>query len=228
MEQSKKMSNSTKILAIFSVILILLLVGFLILKPTLTVFSVGPSEDANGSDQVSGGNIIETKQKQAPAETPTPESPETTEPQATEGGIIATAEKQPVQQEVLISEENKTKLPAPIISVQWADNGSLTQYVDACGTLSTVGATYTLNQSVSSSGTCFNITANNVVINCNGFTITSGSSGYGIDARNTTAGASAFTGLQALKCNINGSSTSIYAIAHPFFFLLLHKVPVEA
>jgi hypothetical protein len=42
----------------------------------------------------------------------------------------------------------------------------------ACGILSTTGETYTLQNDVSSPGTCFSIQANNVTLNLNGHTIT--------------------------------------------------------
>ncbi|UCD20994.1 MAG: hypothetical protein JSW08_00385 [archaeon] len=41
--------------------------------------------------------------------------------------------------------------------------------IDACGTLSSANTIYTLNQSVNSTGTCFNITANNVTLDCAGY-----------------------------------------------------------
>ncbi|RLG13900.1 MAG: hypothetical protein DRN66_03310 [Candidatus Nanohalarchaeota archaeon] len=64
----------------------------------------------------------------------------------------------------------------------WADNGSAAQTVDACGTLSTANAIYTLNQSVNSSGTCFTITANNITLDCAGHTInySQSSQGYAV------------------------------------------------
>ena len=54
----------------------------------------------------------------------------------------------------------------------------------ACGALNVQNAVYVLNQSVNSSGTCFNITANNVSLDCSGYTInyTQISTGYGITA----------------------------------------------
>jgi len=60
--------------------------------------------------------------------------------------------------------------------------------IDACGTLSNDGATYTLNQSVSSSGTCFTIDANNITLDGNGYWInySDTSDGYGITASSKT------------------------------------------
>ncbi len=50
-----------------------------------------------------------------------------------------------------------------------------------CATLNTENETYYLNQSISSNGTCFNITANNITLNFNGFNITGNTTGYGIN-----------------------------------------------
>jgi parallel beta-helix repeat protein len=56
----------------------------------------------------------------------------------------------------------------------------LDPYVDTCGVLSTADSVYTLNQSVVSNSTCFNITANNVTLNGAGFTINySANASYG-------------------------------------------------
>lgn len=41
-----------------------------------------------------------------------------------------------------------------------------------CGTLSTAGATYVLQNNVTANGTCFTVTANNVVLDLNGHTVT--------------------------------------------------------
>ena len=54
----------------------------------------------------------------------------------------------------------------------------------SCGVLSEAGKTYTLTQNVSSTGTCFNITAQNITLDCNGNWITYSTGGlednYGI------------------------------------------------
>ena len=44
--------------------------------------------------------------------------------------------------------------------------------IDSCQNLSAVGTTYTLTVPVTSTPTCFNVTAENVTLDCNGFTIT--------------------------------------------------------
>ena len=60
----------------------------------------------------------------------------------------------------------------------YVDNGSLIQNnVTDCGGLNTTNAVYTLTGNVSSNGTCFNITANNVTLNGNGYMINSSSGG---------------------------------------------------
>lgn len=53
----------------------------------------------------------------------------------------------------------------------WADDGNLTQNVDGCNVLNTTNATYTLTSDVNSSGTCFNVTAENVTLDCDGYWI---------------------------------------------------------
>lgn len=66
----------------------------------------------------------------------------------------------------------------------WTDNGTSTQNVNDCGTLNTTNAIYTLTQDVNSTGTCFNIQANNITLDCNGYEINYSSDGgdneYGI------------------------------------------------
>ena len=49
--------------------------------------------------------------------------------------------------------------------------------VSSCSELNIIGANYTLLQNLSSSGTCFNITANDIGLNGNGYTVTYGTSG---------------------------------------------------
>lgn len=60
----------------------------------------------------------------------------------------------------------------------------LTNYISttsACGTLNTANKYYSLNQSLSSNGTCFNITANGVTLDFAGYTITGNTTGFGIN-----------------------------------------------
>lgn len=62
--------------------------------------------------------------------------------------------------------------------------------ISVCGTLGEQDAVYTISQNISATGTCFNIEANNVTLDCQGNTITyatSGSGGYGVySTRNNT------------------------------------------
>lgn len=62
-------------------------------------------------------------------------------------------------------------LSLSIASATWTDNGQAVQNVSDCGTLNTTGATYTINQSITASGRCVTIIANNTILNGNGFTI---------------------------------------------------------
>jgi len=54
--------------------------------------------------------------------------------------------------------------------------------VSACGTLGTANTIYQLTQNVSVGGTCFNIGANNVTLDCQGYTITATSQAYAYGA----------------------------------------------
>lgn len=60
------------------------------------------------------------------------------------------------------------------------------QNVTACGNLSTANTIYILNQSVNSTGTCFNILANNITLDGAGYTInySQNETGYGINITN--------------------------------------------
>jgi len=76
-----------------------------------------------------------------------------------------------------------------------------------CGTLSVPNSVCTLTQNLASSGTCFTVAANNVTINCNGYTI-SGPSNYmfyyGVYSnRNYT---------QVQNCKINGFGSSVFFV----------------
>lgn len=99
-----------------------------------------------------------------------------------------------------------------IINSSYTDNGSLAQIVNDCGNLNTTNGVYTLSNNVNSSTTCFNIRANNITLNCNGYEInyshTGSTVGYGIN----------ITGYNYTKVNncriLEGKSTinSKYAI----------------
>ena len=77
--------------------------------------------------------------------------------------------------------------------------------VSACGTLSAAGTTYNLTQDVSVDGdTCFTITAENITLNCAGFSIT---------GNNTTATYGAYSNqynTTIKNCIISNFSTGIY------------------
>ena len=54
-------------------------------------------------------------------------------------------------------------------------------WAPSCATLDVENKSYYLNQSLSSNGTCFNITANGVILDFNGYNITGNSTGYGVN-----------------------------------------------
>ena len=70
--------------------------------------------------------------------------------------------------------------------------------LSSCGTLSTANEVYVLNQNVNSAGTCFTIIANNVTLDCNGYTISysQSSTGYGID------NSGGYNSVNVKNCNI--------------------------
>ena len=82
----------------------------------------------------------------------------------------------------------------------------LTNYqstTSACGTLSTANRYYSLNQSISSNGTCFNITANGVTLDFAGFTITGNTTDYGTNI-------TGYNDTTILNGTISNFSTGIY------------------
>ena len=96
--------------------------------------------------------------------------------------------------------------------------------VTSCQTLGNAGITYVLQNSVSSSGTCFTVSANNVTLNLNGFTITygTGGSGNGIDvtpennqgftAYNGTITQGSSSAASPIEMGITMSGPTIYEI----------------
>ena len=70
------------------------------------------------------------------------------------------------------------------LDVELGFNGTLS----ACGILSKENATYTLNQSITSTGTCFSVLANNVTLDCQAYEINYSSdgsvAGYGVNVSN--------------------------------------------
>ena len=73
-----------------------------------------------------------------------------------------------------------------------------------CGNLSSANTIYTLSVNLPSSGTCFTVTASNVTLNCNGYSLTGSnvSSSYGVYSNQ------AYTTVQ--NCNISNFDTGIY------------------
>ncbi len=85
----------------------------------------------------------------------------------------------------------------------------LADHTDAafgCATLNTENKTYYLNQSISSSGTCFNITANGITLNFEGYNITGNTTGYGINVSGN--GTTVFGGTN--KGTVSNFSNGIY------------------
>lgn len=87
----------------------------------------------------------------------------------------------------------------------WDDNSSSYQEVDGCNVLNTTHATYVLTDNVSSIGTCFNITAQNITLDCDGFSIN-----YSVLGSEKTYGVYSNKSLTTIKnCNIiDGNWTS--------------------
>jgi len=83
----------------------------------------------------------------------------------------------------------------------------------SCGTLSTPDTVYTLTSNVSSDGTCFTIKADNITLDCNGYTInySQSSLGYAIDNIDNSDG---YEDITIKNCNIIQGSpiTNAYAI----------------
>src|SRR3989344_4694402 len=81
--------------------------------------------------------------------------------------------------------------------------------IDSCQTLDTSGA-YTLTRNINSTATCFNVTANNIVVDCGGFNITGMNSGFAFNTSNATR--QAYTNLTIQNCTISNYTTSIYMV----------------
>ncbi|MBS3069653.1 right-handed parallel beta-helix repeat-containing protein, partial [Candidatus Micrarchaeota archaeon] len=64
----------------------------------------------------------------------------------------------------------------------WGPINATSTGVNACIALSTAGSTYTLSSPLSSNGTCFTVTAANILLDCRGFSLTgdNSSGSYGI------------------------------------------------
>ena len=80
--------------------------------------------------------------------------------------------------------------------------------INSCQTLDTAGV-YTLTGNLNSGlATCFNVTANDVTIDCNSSLIEGQSGYYGVNATNSTG--NAWTNLTVQNCTISNFTTSIY------------------
>jgi len=92
-----------------------------------------------------------------------------------------------------------TLVTIPGVFAAWADTGLATQTVDGCNELNTTGAIYTLNASVGTVLTenCFDINADNITLNLNGFNITG-------DYANETAKAISMKMASGYNITING------------------------
>jgi nitrous oxidase accessory protein len=85
-------------------------------------------------------------------------------------------------------------------------NADIDPIISGCGTLNVGNREYVLDQDVSSAGTCFTISAENVVLNCNGHTINfsvEGSAGYGVYS---TEDATTVENCKIVSGNKNASS----------------------
>lgn len=66
-------------------------------------------------------------------------------------------------------------------------DGYLDPTVSACGDLTTENGVYDLTQNVNTTGTCFNIVANNITLDCHGYIVnysSGGAVGYGVNVTN--------------------------------------------
>ncbi len=66
-------------------------------------------------------------------------------------------------------------------SIDYLPLADHTNVISACGTLNIEDKSYYLNQSLLVNGTCFNITANNITLDFNGYNITGNTTGNGIN-----------------------------------------------
>jgi hypothetical protein len=96
--------------------------------------------------------------------------------------------------------------------------------VSDCGTLSTAGDTYVLTTNLTnSSGTCFTINADNVTLDCQGYTLTGGnvSSNYGIYS-------STKQNWTVKNCIINNFQYGIYANGDLVDYVMINNVTVDS
>ncbi len=79
--------------------------------------------------------------------------------------------------------------------------------ISSCGTLDIPGETYILTTDLTSTGTCFTITARGITLDGNGHTITGSDSLWGVNVREYA------TGVTVKNMNISGFNTGIYVTA---------------
>ncbi len=105
---------------------------------------------------------------------------------------------------------NSRPFNATTVGGNWSGSGSdwfpyTANTAGSCGALSTAGATYTLASNYSINGaTCFNITAQNITLDCAGYSIT------GNNASSTYGVYSTQTNTTVKNCQIQNFSTGIY------------------
>jgi len=76
--------------------------------------------------------------------------------------------------------------------------------IDTCGSLASANTVYTLNASISNSSTCFTIAAENITLDCAGFSIT------GNNTTNSYGIYGTFRNATIRNCNIGGFNIGIY------------------
>jgi len=76
--------------------------------------------------------------------------------------------------------------------------------ISSCGTLDIKGETYVLTKDLTSSGTCFTITAGGITLDGNGHTITGSDSLWGVNVRQYASG------VTVKNLNISGFTIGIY------------------
>ncbi|MCK5063394.1 MAG: right-handed parallel beta-helix repeat-containing protein, partial [Candidatus Aenigmarchaeota archaeon] len=81
--------------------------------------------------------------------------------------------------------------------------GLMDPLISACGALSTVNAVYTLTSSVSSAGTCFTVTNDNITLDCDGYNITYAQTLEGYAFYNTGG----YDSVKIKNCNIDQPGT---------------------
>ncbi|MCL5011308.1 MAG: right-handed parallel beta-helix repeat-containing protein [Candidatus Marsarchaeota archaeon] len=76
-----------------------------------------------------------------------------------------------------------------------------TSHALACGN---VGSSGVLTASIAASGNCFNVTASNIIINCNGFSVVGNGSGDGFDVNN-------MSNVSIINCSVSNFTAGVNA-----------------